>query len=357
MKCKLWLVPLFIISSKIFAGTYDGPPAPSSHDVAGKIAEKMPRPITPNAGPRVDNGIDVFVTADFIYWTARMDNLGYVMTGLGDGITNAGKGSVHYPDWDWDPGFKAGVGLNLPHDGWDVYTEYTWLHSSASDSVTGLNHVPLWNIANLDATSVNNAHTKWDIHFNAIDLSLGRNYFISQFLTLRPFIGFKGSWINQDYHVNYDFADQIIVSQLRMRNDQDFWGIGLRFGLNTAWYVHRNWSFYGDLALTALWSQFDSVRNDIRNDSQNGGGTPLNTDITVLRTENEFHSLKALLEFGIGLRGEWWFMDDRYHFLIQAGWEEQVWINFNHLVVTQNDAANNGDLILQGLTIKVRFDF
>ena len=31
--------------------------------------------VTPSAGPRVINGAGVFLTADYIYWTARQNNL------------------------------------------------------------------------------------------------------------------------------------------------------------------------------------------------------------------------------------------------------------------------------------------
>ena len=364
MKSKLWILPLFFFASTMMAATYNGPPpSPPTHEVAGKIPEKMTRNITPDAGPRVDHGIDVFITADFIYWTARMDGLEYVASGVASDFSGTSKGTVYTPDWDWDPGFKVGIGLNLPHDGWDVYAEYTWLHSSASDTVRGINLAPAWNIAALIETVsrlVNDSHANWDVHFNAIDLSLGRNYFVSQFLSLRPFIGFKGSWIDQDYHVRYNVDRNGYVSTFRLCDDQDFWGIGLRTGLDTSWHINKWLSFYGDCALTALWSQFDVDRKDTRNDSQNPGGPnnpPLNTNITIIDTENKFHTIKGVLEFGLGLRGEWWFMEDRYHFLIQAGWEEQVWINFNNLIKGQNDLFQGGDLILQGLTIKTRFDF
>jgi len=40
--------------------------------------------ITPCAGPRVKEGLDLALFADFIYWTARLDTLSYAKTGFGD---------------------------------------------------------------------------------------------------------------------------------------------------------------------------------------------------------------------------------------------------------------------------------
>ena len=355
------LIPLLFLACRAFAAHEP------SYVVPGKIYEPTPQMITASAGPRVDHGIDACITADFLYWTARMENLSYVQTGASGGEVDSDKGNTKYPDWRWKPGFKVGLGLSLPHDGWDVYAEYTWHHSRAWHSIRENDNgfLPTWNISNLSLLSftvndIQSAKTNWKLHFNTIDLSLGRNYFISKFLKVRPFIGFKGSWIHQDYRVKYHATTTDLNTNLRMKNDQNYWGIGLRTGLNTAWHLTQTWSFYGNLALSALWSQFEVNRKDIRNDSQNSGGQtnpPLNTNVTVFNTESDFHTIKGILELGIGMRGEWWFMEDRYHFLIQAGWEEQLWLNHNQLIKTSVLQANHGDLVLQGLIIKARFDF
>lgn len=337
------------------------------HVIPGKIYETSTEVITPSAGPRVDHGIDVFMTTEFLCYTARMDSLGYLRSGATDGRTDAVYGKTRYPDWRWKPGFKIGLGLNLPQDGWDVNAEYTWLHSSAWDLVNKNQNgfLPTWNIANVfsqtsNVTSIQAARINWKLEFNAVDLLLGRNFFVSHFLTLRPFVGFKGSWINQDYHVRYIFANDEVATTLRMKNDQSYWGIGLRSGINTAWRFTQTWGIYGNIALSALWSQFEVERKDSRTDSRNGGGDnelPLNVTVSPIRFQDSFHTLKGVLELGIGMCGEWWFFEDRYHFSVQAGWEEQLWFNHNQLVKTLFSQLAHGDLLLQGLTIKTRFDF
>ncbi|MBI3211392.1 MAG: MOMP family protein, partial [Simkania negevensis] len=292
------------------------------------------------------NGIDAFITADYLFWTARVDGCGYAFTGAANGGANPPKGSVQHPDWEWKSGFKGGLGLDLPHDGWDLYCQYTYFHSQACDAAEGNTLQPLWNIGNTFSISptstINQARVKWKLKFNAVDLELGRNYFISRFLTLRPHIGLKGSWQDQNYRVHYQLAQG--QSVLTMASKQEFWGIGLRGGLKSGWYLNKNFSVYGDLAIGALWSQFSIDRQD-------SGSTIL------LNTNNNFHTIKAILEFGLGLRAEIWAFEERYHFLLQAGWEEQIWINQNNLMKLTFEESSQGDLILQGFTIKARFDF
>jgi hypothetical protein len=315
------------------------------------------------AGPRVCEGTDLFLTVDFIWWTAREDGLGYAADGINPSRSEnvSSSGDIHYPGWEWDPGFKVGLGFNLPHDGWDIYAQYTWLHFQGDrDSVTSSLDssdiiVPLWSI--LDAeTPLTKATGRWDLHFNVIDVDIGRNFFVSQYLTLRPFVGFKGTWQHQDYKVRYiqDTAQSSVTAS--MRQDHDMWGIGLRTGVNFAWMFTRCFSLFSDWAISALMSEFDIDRKD-------KFGSNLSPEVTNVDVNSDFYTIKGVLEMDIGLRFEMWFgCNDAYHFMLQAAWEEQLWWNQNNMihVGTQNvgfGSKESGDLMLHGLTIKARFDF
>ena len=378
MKRKWWIplsIALFSTMSLNAAayGKNNHPPKPPpmEHDgpsVAGAMTpDNLPKGVTADAGPRITPGVTVFLSGDFIYWTGRMDGLGYAYTGYGNPnnvpLMNVSKGSVKHPDWSWDPGFKVALGLGLPHDGWDLSAEYTWYQTSGSDSTTSSSMDVLWNIADFlrqpGSGDIVSAKGSWDLHFNAIDLELGRNYFISPYLKLRPHVGFKGTWQDIDYSAEARyFPEQGIDNLLKMKNDQDYWGIGIRAGLDTAWQFDNNWSIYGDFALSALWSRYDVDRKDTMNQLDNlAPDAILNTPFNIIHTENDFHTIKGVLEFGIGMRGEWWFSCERFHILLQAGWEEQIWINHNNLLHIEFNEANHGDMILQGLTMKLRLDF
>lgn len=335
------------------------------------------REITPNAGPRVTNGADVYIDADFIWWRVHQDGMGYVFNGFGSTTAPnrlAGSGSVQHPGANWEPGFKVSLGVALGHDGWDLGAEYTWLNpgrSSSSVAGTSTNGLyPMWNVCN-DFNSpvmsvpgsgavgnVLSASSKWKTTFNVIDLELGRNFFVSQHLKLRPHIGFKGAWQNQDYSVTYVSrgnalnADNQRQSKRKMTNNQDYWGFGIRTGLDTAWHFTKSWSIYGDFAVSAMWSQFKVSRKDTKYTIPEAS----NTVYTIFNYNNNFHTIKPVMEWGIGLRWETWFSDDDYHFLIQAGWEEQYWTEMNQHMHNMEE-SNHGDMDLMGLTVKFRFDF
>ncbi|MCB1109859.1 MAG: autotransporter outer membrane beta-barrel domain-containing protein, partial [Chlamydiia bacterium] len=299
------------------------------------------REITPAAGPRVAHGADVFITANFIWWKAQQDGLRYASSGVNttttaaDPFASASTGKNKFVGSDWDPGFKVGLGLNLSHDGWDLFAQYTWLHSSDSNSISSNDAV----VSNFAANSgqINGNPTlmfgtratgKWDLHFNVIDVELGRNFYLSQFLTMRPFIGFKGTWQDQDTRFNYESTGFNIdgvptpaTGPYRIHNHVDTWGIGVRGGLNLAYYMAKSWSIYGNLAWTSMWADYDDLkRTDTLDDATTG-----NSSRRINISNDSYYTIKYVAETEIGLRWEIWFYDDNYHFAIQAGWEQQVW--------------------------------
>jgi hypothetical protein len=326
------------------------------------------REITPVAGPRVAHGADVFLTADFIWWKTVQEGTQYAVsgglkTGSLQAFQNASKGKSVEVGEDWSPGFKVGLGLNLSHDGWDLYAQYTWLNSSNHSSTSHDHGVGLQGFGlGGDGPFVfgNKASANWDHHLNVIDLEMGRNFYLSQFFTMRPFIGLKGTWQDQDKKFKFEGDEFQLDSETggidvsgpyHLKEHFDVWGIGVRGGFNIAWYMSKCWSFYGDFAWTTMWANYhDLNRKDHIED------IPTGNDVTVVHLDNDNHyAVKYIGELELGLRWETWFYDDNYHFAIQAGWEEQVWVNWAPYVELLDESW--ADLSFHGLNLKFRFDF
>lgn len=325
--------------------------------------------ITPNAGPCVCNGADAFVTGEFLYWKARCDYLGYAITtgnSTNSPIPSSSCGRVYHPDWKFAPGFKVGLGMLFDHDGWDIYANYTWarfhdikgsVHARSpaklvSDFLCGLNGYFNGNAT----TQVFNefASIKWQLDFNVIDLELGRNFFISRYLHLRPHFGLKTTWQCQEMEVLFKgiglntTANATFPFVTTSCNKINNWGIGIRTGLDTAWHFTKSFSLVGETAITALCESFKVPRKDVekRNDSL------FNTN---LHYENKFTTIAPILELYLALRWESWYFCDCYHVSLEAGFEEQWWAKQNQFsqIAVETRA---GDLFLYGFVFQIRFD-
>lgn len=366
-------------------------------------------PITPKANPCVDCGLNIYGTVDFIYWTAREQGTAFGATsgfrsfGTGTPVSGTPTGKVIQPHNKWRPGFKIGLGIDFCHDGWDLYTQYTWFRSNSGSRSTTINGVPslvgtllsagpgitgttlsdsYWGIAtgapqffggvvgNVDAAGATpvaqpmqfqTVRGSWNLHFNVIDLELGRNFYISPRLTLRPHFGLKGTWQKQQLHVSFSnpvtalgaFFTNDPSNSVNMRNKFSNWGIGPRAGINTAWHFYRLFSLVGDIAVTGLLDHFSATRFDTRHEVV--GGVVSNDSAVHLK--NSFYTFAPVVEWMLGFRFEKWTLHNDYHFAFDAGWESQHWLFQNQFIRAYSAESNNGTLGMHGLTLKARFDF
>ena len=274
------------------------------------------------------------LSGDFIYWNVREEGLAYAF-----------GSEVHHPDFESSPGFKVDWGYHFAHDKWDMLAEYTWLYSDASNKSTGPNLFPMWDVGDLPVTTpLDRASTTWDLHFHALDLSLGRSLKVSEFLELRPFFGLKGTWQKQENKTDYRFTSLMTFPEIStLKLDQTFWGVGLRAGFESSYRFFRSFGLFGSFALADLWGHFSIDRLDKNK-------FDVHPNQIFLRTENDFFSIKPLVEIALGLR---WTPG---RFLFQIAWEEQIWFNQNQFFRLLEEGAH-GDLTFQGLTLKARVNF
>ncbi len=321
--------------------------------------------VTPNGGPCVKNGLGLFLTADFIYWTAREDSLDFAIThGTAAAIgapAHVPRGHVFSPEASWHPGFKAGIGYDFCYDGWDIFAEYTWYRlrntTETAKSTGDLTLLDAFWFVNNTANSVTQAfsdvHGKWMLDFNVLDIALGRNFYVSPRLMLRPFCGIKAAFLKQKLNVNFqrNFTDAG-SDAFTMDNHMQNWAVGLLTGVDSAWHFCRSFSMFAKFAASAIWEQFKRTRHD------NQFTVDLNQNFSQVNLRSRFHIVRPVFEWMLGVRWEIWFLCDAYHFWLEAGWEQQVWFSQDKFIRLPGGAAcDNGDLTLQGLTVQARFDF
>ena len=194
-----------------------------------------------------------YTRADFLYWRADCEGLDSV---------------------SWRPGFRVGVGYTFAKkDFWDLMA--LWTHFKAESTIT----------------------------YNVYDLDLGRDYFISKAVSIRPFLGVRGATIDQRLN--------------------KFWGAGAHIGTSMQWHFTKEFSFLGTIGGSLLYGKFKQL------------------DITTGAA-----NLEAMLGFG----WEKFFYQNRYRLSVKAGYEWSEWFS-------QNRRTSHGDLCLQGANLQARWDF
>lgn len=260
----------------------------------------------------------------------------------GFGVT----GGLVGPDFDWEPGFKVGIGFNTDYDDWTASLEYTWVRSRTSNTSTGVFESLNWSIpSGLNfALSVN---TRWRMNLDRLDLTFARPYYQGQALTVTPFGGLRGQWIRQHYSIATSLFGEL-EGDINTRSHS--WAIGPVVGANTHWLIGYGFRFEGVAAGSILYTRYKKVS---QNESVIGIG--------FASRMNHFGFLRPTAELGAGLGwGSYlgcqdFYIDFSARYDFHVLWNQNVMVDF---VNTMNGVpGTTGNLYMHGLTLTALFAF
>lgn len=315
--------------------------------------------INPPARPVVKDGVDLWLQAEALFMHATEDGIHYGIK-LDNGNTR--DGHVKNVSYDWSWGWRAGLGYNLPHDGWDMLLNYTWLRSHESSKADGAIHQTWTNPTEAVASAiVNRGKGKTSLHFDYLDFQMGREFFVSKWLTLRPFVGARGLWAHRNLTVKYrggelSTAPFANVVKLKEKLNNRLMGGGLLTGLDTQWGLGEGWSVYGQFALSLI---YGTQRLHEKQDQY----SPANVRTRIAHFKDHWTNVRTMTDLGAGLRWDRLLDNDYYRIRLQLGWEQHILagfdkdINFTDDVVQGKFTINQGDFALSGLSFQARFDF
>lgn len=230
---------------------------------------------------------------------------------------------------------------------------YTRFTQNTEKQITSSTLYPTFDIAALSTpsdSSISRAKGKWGIDFNTLDIELAQETQVSKALFLRPFVGLKGVWQQQNLGITYD-VDLIPQGneRLTMHSRQKQLGAGIRTGLDSRWELKHGFNLIGNFALSGLYINYKLHRKD----KENEGNLP---PIIHVNTDQHTHLAKSVFEWDLGMLWQKNFRSDGLILRLSIRWEEQVWINNNYFI-TITKPAEGKNLSFQGLRVACRLDF
>lgn len=231
---------LLLLAIPLFANTFD-----QSHDNASgheyQFSKLDTHPSTPSSSPQNDFSATkefscfpsegFMISLDFLWWKGQNEGFFYTLAQNSAGIDFM----VIRNHFDWDPGFRLGLGWNTAFDHWQIFANWTYYHNHTKDQKTktapsgneGL--VPLWAVGSPLALAEGGGR----FNYNMIDLELARTYYWSPMIGFRFHFGARGGWLHQTYTAFYDqSSDPNQNFPANYTGKENFWGVGPRTGLD-----------------------------------------------------------------------------------------------------------------------------
>ncbi len=321
--------------------------------------------INPPGRPQVRDGVNLFFIGELLCWNAHENGLpvAVVNRGSSSNLSNSKAKTIHS---DWDLGLRVGIGYNTPHDGWDLDLTWVRLHTEGSEHIHSHSNRYVFpsrvHPSDLIASSsaAKKGHSHWKLHFNQLDLDLGREFFVSKWLTLRPHFGLRTDWIHQTWKSTFrNFSGTATPNKVKVSYRDHWWGIGLQGGLDTQWGLGCGWSLFANMAGGIIYGIHDLDFKDKDSPAQ------LNTTTsgTFANLDNGYRIAHPVMDGMLGVRYDHMFCNDRFHLGLEIGWEHHIYFSQNQFPVFTSDdsrgtlVSNQGDLTFQGWTVAARFDF
>jgi hypothetical protein len=315
---------------------------------------------------------------DFLYW--RADNTNYVVAfecdNYSDYIIYATvpvTGRLVRMGTKWDPGFRIGAGWNSDFDRWDLFADWTWYRNNCSkhvstDVASNVGIFPQWPVRE-DAQGFTDVKGSWKMLHNCFDLELGRAFYITKALSLRPHWGLRGGWINQKFATTLngplapvpDINGKIYLNSTSWNTNakHNFWGIGPRLGIHSQWHIaESDWSILGKASTALL---LGKTKMNVRGQYF----VPGNSNVHVVDYCSENYSqLVPNLQIYLGLDWGTCLYCNQYYLGINLGWETNVYWNQSNIstmafdyVPLPNGVSSNEAVTMEGLTLNAHFDF
>lgn len=322
--------------------------------------------INPAARPSQKCSWGGYLTLDPLILKAQENGLEFaVETEQGESPKLNGKSRTKNLHFNWDWGFRVGLGANLPKDGWDLSLNWMRLKSddhNSEEAEQGETLLPVLAHPGGIAEGLfgdgraTRSSSRWRLHFDELDFHLGRQFFVSKWLTLKPLAGIETAWINQTNLVKYDGLLDVAFREGRVHLSSDYWGAGLKAGLDTQWGILCGFSFIANYSASILYGFFKTGHSE--------QASLIDGMVEELFTFTDFYHISRLCtDFLLGLRYDTFLENERYHIGIQAGWEQHLFFGQNQFIRFSDGTAqasffaNQGDLSLQGFSAQMRFDF
>jgi hypothetical protein len=319
------------------------PPAPAlqqpvTHDTDGPT-------------PAVDGGttfppFGVTFSADFLLLRPRERTLEYAVNGPSNPGNTGPIGSIETIEPDWSSAFRAGGGVRLPDNGWEVSAFYTYLHNARNSAVTASAGETLFATMTHPGTvsQVDTAQATNSLNYNVVDVELGRTLHPCETVAVRIFGGPRFAQIDQAVAATYDGGDanlDVVTTTLH------FTGGGLSVGAEGNLDLYCGWGVFARGRFSMMLGQYRTSLVE----TDNAGAT------TITNVSENFDKVVPVLELGMGV--SWQYGSLR----LTAGYEM---INWSNLVDVPDfvDDFNLGklgrrvsDFSLDGLVVRAELSF
>lgn len=298
----------------------------------------------------LDAGFNVIMKGTCLYWNASEQGFD-----LGYSVSN-NKYEVHKLHFDSHLGAKGSLGFHLPYDGWDfTFTYLFYRNQKDSGHIQSKTFEDYWYkepIISLER--MENVCSRWKLKMDIMDTYFSRPFYLGSKITVEPFIGVRGGWINQKYKIPGN-TTYYIFQQFSNKSRSDSWVLGGLGGLNSNWIIIDFFRIYANFSGALLYQRFN-VNNNQKIIIED-------IPVTDVSLKYKFRNITPCFDTSFGLGWGTYFYNKRLHIDFSVGYDFVIFLDQNAIsyvvggINNKMPAAALNNLMLHGISGGLRLDF
>lgn len=324
------------------------------------------------------------VYGEYLYWEAVQDQIPYAaripggLQSLINAITsgqttiNPSISVIDLP-FQWNSGFRLGLNYLPPCCEWEFQFAWTRLHQTVKGNIntTDSSIVPLNEPVTIALAFINRtaadfnlaraASGEWRFQYDIIDLLWGDNLACSDCLLIRPSIGVKMASISQktiSHYFGLSLAtggepSLILPAGIKVQRTNKFLAAGPSIDLSSAYKFARQWAVSGGIGAALLYGKFTAYDRPMIFVGPN--------TVDVIAKGNKEHRTRPTVNAHIGVDWDGSICGQKIG--VGVSYEWHYWWNQWQVLpnipatVLQSGASPQGDLMLQGVTVRASLHF
>ena len=274
--------------------------------------------------------------------------------------------------FDWNFGFRAGMGKQNLVKGSDLFLTYTFYKTTASDGYH--KELPsgfLGLTGFLDPAII--ARSDYHLNYQNIDIEFGRSYYISRQVLIKSNLGLKLSRISQKQVSHYRFnvqSEDLVSFSSNLKDQNLFLGVGPKVGFYSRWYLGREISLYNQIGAALLYGYFQ-VKDHYDADEKKLINQNIITSLSQINLNGAAHKFSPFAEILIGASWNRSYLKDKIILMLSVSYETLYFWREAQKLIAEGVIRTNGsaglsrvlferqaeDLGFRGLSLKIEIDF
>ena len=264
-----------------------------------------------------------------------------------------------------------GLGCNFHGmDDWKFYAGYTWYENTSNETTIPDSNqylaVSKTLIKHLRGTSPGillsrNLQSQVQLKFDSLDGLLQRPFYFARNITGLFSLGLKALWITEEASAvgkNLFYLEErsdvpvSVAGSFNSSSRADSWGLGPKMEFQSNWLLGYGFSLIGSLGSSILYTSNTTLSSNVTGQVSNVESA----DLTMSQS-HKYNVLNAVTETSLGFGWGTYFLNNNYHIDLSASYDFNVYWSRDVLDVLVGDQGAPGNMYLQGLNIRARFDF